>query len=132
MQESFVRFSRIQTLQFFLPTKQSFNKQEFHICFFFCLLKKQFSFVKVNLNQIKSGKSCSQFLDKYLKYAIVFAVYFCYIEKDDYDEGSCFVLQMIFPLHWQCAYIPLCPLGLSDMLSAPVPYIVGKVTKYHI
>ncbi|XP_022330463.2 C-myc promoter-binding protein-like isoform X4 [Crassostrea virginica] len=37
---------------------------------------------------------------------------------------------MIFPLHWQCAYIPLCPLGLSDMLSAPVPYIVGIDSRY--
>ncbi|XP_061172987.1 DENN domain-containing protein 4C-like isoform X2 [Saccostrea echinata] len=40
------------------------------------------------------------------------------------------VAGMIFPLHWQCAYIPLCPLGLSDMLSAPVPYIVGIDSRY--
>ena len=36
------------------------------------------------------------------------------------------VLQMIFPFHWQCPYIPLCPLGLSDVLSAPTPFIVGE------
>ena len=32
---------------------------------------------------------------------------------------------MIFPLHWQCPYIPLCPLALADVLNAPVPFIVG-------
>ncbi|KAK3096746.1 hypothetical protein FSP39_002860 [Pinctada imbricata] len=37
---------------------------------------------------------------------------------------------VIFPLQWQCAYIPLCPLGLSDMLSAPIPYIVGIDSRY--
>ena len=37
-----------------------------------------------------------------------------------------FVFQMIFPFHWQCPYIPLCPLGLSEVLNAPCPFIVGK------
>lgn len=32
---------------------------------------------------------------------------------------------MIFPFHWQCPYIPLCPLGLSEVLYAPCPFIVG-------
>ena len=32
---------------------------------------------------------------------------------------------MIFPFHWQCPYIPLCPLNLADVLSAPCPFIVG-------
>ncbi|XP_033751078.1 C-myc promoter-binding protein-like [Pecten maximus] len=40
------------------------------------------------------------------------------------------VANMLFPLHWQCAYIPLCPLGLSYVLSAPVPFIVGVDTRY--
>lgn len=40
------------------------------------------------------------------------------------------VLQMIFPLHWQCPYIPLCPLVLADVLSAPVPFIVGIHSSY--
>lgn len=37
---------------------------------------------------------------------------------------------MIFPLHWQCPYIPLCPLVLADVLSAPVPFIVGIHSSY--
>lgn len=40
------------------------------------------------------------------------------------------VLQMIFPLQWQCPYIPLCPLVLADVLSAPVPFIVGIHSSY--
>lgn len=41
-----------------------------------------------------------------------------------------FMFQMIFPLHWQCPYIPLCPLVLADVLSAPVPFIVGIHSSY--
>ena len=37
-----------------------------------------------------------------------------------------FLFQLIFPLQWQCPFIPLCPLGLSDVLNAPTPYIIGK------
>ncbi|KAK2084341.1 DENN domain-containing protein 4B [Saguinus oedipus] len=44
--------------------------------------------------------------------------------------SHCLVLQMIFPLHWQCPYIPLCPLVLADVLSAPVPFIVGIHSSY--
>lgn len=40
------------------------------------------------------------------------------------------LFQMIFPLHWQCPYIPLCPLVLADVLSAPVPFIVGIHSSY--
>ncbi|BFY98657.1 hypothetical protein BsWGS_01697 [Bradybaena similaris] len=40
------------------------------------------------------------------------------------------VSTMIFPFHWQCPYIPLCPLGLSDVLSAPFPFIVGVDSRY--
>uniref|UniRef100_A0A8C2UYC3 DENN domain containing 4B n=1 Tax=Chinchilla lanigera TaxID=34839 RepID=A0A8C2UYC3_CHILA len=39
------------------------------------------------------------------------------------------LVSMIFPLHWQCPYIPLCPLVLADVLSAPVPFIVGIHSK---
>ena len=36
-------------------------------------------------------------------------------------SSFCFVwFQVVFPLQWQCAYIPLCPLGLSDMLFCVV------------
>lgn len=37
---------------------------------------------------------------------------------------------MIFPLRWQCPYIPLCPLALADVLCAPVPFIVGIHSSY--
>ncbi|CAN0080148.1 unnamed protein product [Lampetra planeri] len=37
---------------------------------------------------------------------------------------------MIFPFHWQCPYIPLCPLSLADILSAPCPFIVGLDSRY--
>ncbi|KAG1687290.1 DENN domain-containing protein 4C [Nymphon striatum] len=40
------------------------------------------------------------------------------------------VSMVIFPFHWQCPFIPLCPLGLADVLSAPLPYIVGVDSRY--
>ncbi|XP_056401533.1 DENN domain-containing protein 4B isoform X2 [Hyla sarda] len=40
------------------------------------------------------------------------------------------LVSIIFPLRWQCPYIPLCPLTLSDVLSAPVPFIVGIHSSY--
>ncbi|GFS92328.1 c-myc promoter-binding protein [Nephila pilipes] len=40
------------------------------------------------------------------------------------------VVMLIFPFHWQCPYIPLCPLGLSDVLCAPVPFLVGVDSRY--
>ncbi|XP_033927224.1 DENN domain-containing protein 4B [Melopsittacus undulatus] len=40
------------------------------------------------------------------------------------------LVAMIFPLRWQCPYIPLCPLPLWDVLSAPVPFIVGLHSSY--
>ncbi|XP_053405869.1 C-myc promoter-binding protein-like isoform X2 [Mercenaria mercenaria] len=40
------------------------------------------------------------------------------------------VSTLIFPLQWQCPYIPLCPLGLSDVLNAPTPYIIGLDSRY--
>ncbi|XP_014667936.1 PREDICTED: C-myc promoter-binding protein-like [Priapulus caudatus] len=40
------------------------------------------------------------------------------------------VSTMFFPFHWQCPYIPLCPLGLSDVLTAPLPFIVGVDSRF--
>ncbi|XP_030042943.1 DENN domain-containing protein 4B isoform X2 [Microcaecilia unicolor] len=40
------------------------------------------------------------------------------------------LVSVIFPLQWQCPYIPLCPLTLADVLSAPVPFIVGIHSSY--
>ncbi|XP_076216112.1 DENN domain-containing protein 4B isoform X1 [Aptenodytes patagonicus] len=40
------------------------------------------------------------------------------------------LVAMIFPLRWQCPYIPLCPLALADVLCAPVPFIVGIHSSY--
>lgn len=40
------------------------------------------------------------------------------------------VTAIIFPFHWQCPYIPLCPLGLCDVLMAPLPFIVGVDSRY--
>ncbi|XP_065316469.1 C-myc promoter-binding protein-like isoform X4 [Gordionus sp. m RMFG-2023] len=37
---------------------------------------------------------------------------------------------LIFPLQWQCSYIPLCPILLSQVLNAPVPYIIGVDSRY--
>ncbi|XP_046861364.1 C-myc promoter-binding protein-like isoform X2 [Xenia sp. Carnegie-2017] len=31
------------------------------------------------------------------------------------------LVSVIFPFSWQCPYIPLCPVALSDVLNAPVP-----------
>ncbi|XP_059352777.1 DENN domain-containing protein Crag-like isoform X2 [Daphnia carinata] len=36
----------------------------------------------------------------------------------------------IFPFKWQCPYIPLCPLGLSDVLNAPLPYLIGVDSRF--
>ncbi|CAF1049493.1 unnamed protein product [Rotaria sordida] len=40
------------------------------------------------------------------------------------------VNSMLFPFQWQCPYIPLCPLALSDVLSAPCPFIIGIDSRY--
>uniref|UniRef100_A0A1A8M8M7 DENN/MADD domain containing 4A n=1 Tax=Nothobranchius pienaari TaxID=704102 RepID=A0A1A8M8M7_9TELE len=36
------------------------------------------------------------------------------------------LVSMIFPFHWPCPYIPLCPLALADVLSAPCPFIMDS------
>ncbi|KAM5191260.1 DENN domain-containing protein 4C [Mantella aurantiaca] len=40
------------------------------------------------------------------------------------------VVAMIFPFQWQCPYVPLCPLSLAGVLSAPIPFIVGVDSRY--
>ena len=40
------------------------------------------------------------------------------------------ITSIIFPFVWQCPYIPLCPLGLCDVLNAPLPFIVGVDSRY--
>ncbi|KAF3688779.1 C-myc promoter-binding protein DENN domain-containing protein 4A [Channa argus] len=40
------------------------------------------------------------------------------------------LVSMIFPFHWQCPYIPLCPLALADVVNAPCPFIVGVDSRY--
>ncbi|XP_003740678.2 DENN domain-containing protein 4C [Galendromus occidentalis] len=35
-----------------------------------------------------------------------------------------------FPLSWQCPYVPLCPLGLAEILMAPLPFLVGVDSRY--
>ena len=39
-------------------------------------------------------------------------------------------MQIIFPLYWQCPYVPLCPIGMSDYLSAPLPFIMGLDSRF--
>jgi hypothetical protein len=40
------------------------------------------------------------------------------------------MMQIIFPFTWQCPYIPLCPVGMCDYLSAPFPFVIGLDTRY--
>ncbi|XP_055083899.1 DENN domain-containing protein 4B-like [Periophthalmus magnuspinnatus] len=40
------------------------------------------------------------------------------------------LVSMLFPLRWLCPYIPLCPLQMSDVLLAPMPFIVGVHSSY--
>lgn len=37
---------------------------------------------------------------------------------------------ILFPFHWQCPYIPLCPLGLSSFLNAPIPVLLGLDSRF--
>uniref|UniRef100_T1GRB7 UDENN domain-containing protein n=1 Tax=Megaselia scalaris TaxID=36166 RepID=T1GRB7_MEGSC len=40
------------------------------------------------------------------------------------------VVSLLFPFKWQCPYIPLCPLGLAEVLHAPVPYLIGVDSRF--
>jgi len=40
------------------------------------------------------------------------------------------IVSLLFPFKWQCPYIPLCPLGLSEVLHAPLPYLIGVDSRF--
>ncbi|CAM9758208.1 unnamed protein product [Chrysoparadoxa australica] len=40
------------------------------------------------------------------------------------------LLSLLFPFVWQGAYIPVMPLSMTDMLEAPVPFLVGLDSSY--
>lgn len=40
------------------------------------------------------------------------------------------VATMLFPFKWKCPYIPLCPLGLAEVLHAPLPYLIGVDSRF--
>ncbi|XP_055635236.1 DENN domain-containing protein Crag isoform X1 [Toxorhynchites rutilus septentrionalis] len=40
------------------------------------------------------------------------------------------VSSFLFPFKWQCPYIPLCPLGLAEVLHAPLPYLIGVDSRF--
>ncbi|XP_071449879.1 DENN domain-containing protein Crag isoform X2 [Hetaerina americana] len=40
------------------------------------------------------------------------------------------ISMIIFPFKWQCPYIPLCPLGLADVLHAPLPFLIGVDSRF--
>lgn len=40
------------------------------------------------------------------------------------------IVSLLFPFKWQCPYIPLCPLGLAEVLHAPVPYLIGVDSRF--
>lgn len=40
------------------------------------------------------------------------------------------VSTILFPFKWQCPYIPLCPLGLVEVLHAPLPFLIGVDSRY--
>ena len=39
-------------------------------------------------------------------------------------------MQIIFPFYWQCPYIPLCPIWMSNYLAAPVPVAIGLDSRF--
>ncbi|XP_025833553.1 C-myc promoter-binding protein isoform X2 [Agrilus planipennis] len=40
------------------------------------------------------------------------------------------VSAFLFPFKWQCPYIPLCPLGLVEILNAPLPFLIGVDSRF--
>ena len=40
------------------------------------------------------------------------------------------ITSVIFPFHWQCPYIPQCPLDLAGVLHAPMSFICGVDSRY--
>ena len=39
-------------------------------------------------------------------------------------------MQIIFPFYWQCPYIPLCPIWMSNYLAAPLPVVIGLDSRF--
>ena len=37
---------------------------------------------------------------------------------------------MIFPLKWQCPFIPLCPIEMATCIESPMPILMGISTTY--
>lgn len=52
------------------------------------------------------------------------------LRPDTLTSVSEALVSMLFPLRWLCPYIPLCPLQMSDVLLAPMPFIVGVHSSY--
>ena len=40
-------------------------------------------------------------------------------------SGGEAIRSILFPLQWQCTYIPMCPLAFASYLQAPVPFLIG-------
>uniref|UniRef100_A0A7E4W0N1 UDENN domain-containing protein n=1 Tax=Panagrellus redivivus TaxID=6233 RepID=A0A7E4W0N1_PANRE len=40
------------------------------------------------------------------------------------------ICALMFPFHWQCPYIPQCPLEVAGVLHAPLPFIAGVDSRY--
>lgn len=40
------------------------------------------------------------------------------------------ISSLLFPFKWQCPYIPLCPLGLVEVLHAPLPFLIGVDSRF--
>ncbi|KAE9550799.1 hypothetical protein FO519_005989 [Halicephalobus sp. NKZ332] len=40
------------------------------------------------------------------------------------------ICALMFPFHWQCPYVPQCPLALAGVLHAPLPFIAGVDSRY--
>ena len=39
-------------------------------------------------------------------------------------------MQIIFPFYWQCSYIPLCPIWMSNYLAAPGAPVIGLDSRF--
>lgn len=40
------------------------------------------------------------------------------------------ISMILFPFKWQCPYVPLCPLGLAEVLHAPLPFLIGVDSRF--
>ena len=112
----------------------SCNECGFTVCFQMIIVNKipascnEFCFAvcfpMIIVNQIP--ESCNEFC-----FAVCFQMIIVNKIPESCNEcGFAVCFQMIFPFHWQCPYIPLCPLSLSGVLSAPCPYLVGTYSTH--